>query len=287
MSVIKGHKARELISSSLVQVSDTDTIGQVLNVLLEHKFMSVPVANPDGVVYVFVDCFDLVLFILSRVQNGDHDVYELPVSEVIETTSSQYEQVNVDDDLMEVAQKLSGLDGTLIHRVAVEEDGRIISVITQSSVVKYIARKLRDISLGNKTIKELPELGHTDVFSVDETETVQSAFEMIQEKSVSGLAVVNADGKCVGKISVNDIKLGFESRIDLFNMMNMNLVEFLQTKSEIHKLGAIHDTTKLGVIARNIARSGIHRIYVLDDSLAIHRVITLTDIIKYVVEHVE
>eukprot|EP01130_Rhizamoeba_saxonica_P011598 TRINITY_DN4822_c0_g1_i2.p1 TRINITY_DN4822_c0_g1~~TRINITY_DN4822_c0_g1_i2.p1 ORF type:complete len:103 (+),score=6.87 TRINITY_DN4822_c0_g1_i2:263-571(+) len=80
MSVIKGHKARELISSSLVQVSDTDTIGQVLNVLLEHKFMSVPVANPDGVVYVFVDCFDLVLFILSRVQNGDHDVYELPVS---------------------------------------------------------------------------------------------------------------------------------------------------------------------------------------------------------------
>jgi len=94
-----------------------------------------------------------------------------------------------------------------IHRIpVVDEHQKLIAVLSQTQVVHYLTPYVHLLPFANKTVEEL-ELGNRKVVCVSTSDKVKDAFVKINSLKISGVAVLNSDGKLVGNISASDIKL--------------------------------------------------------------------------------
>ncbi len=111
-----------------------------------------------------------------------------------------------------------------LHRVPiVEKDEKLANLISRSSVVNYIWQNkfVWEKELGTKTMHELnlhninPHHGGTALLTVKDTSTALAAFKLLHEKHASGVPVVDEHNKLVANISVQDLKVGKHSHLNL------------------------------------------------------------------------
>jgi CBS-domain-containing membrane protein len=94
-----------------------------------------------------------------------------------------------------------------LHRVPVIDRGQhLINIITQSQLVSIVEQHLEIMG----TLKDTP-LSHiptvwTKVLSVKETDTAMTAFNLMAEHHVSGVAVLDDKGELVNNLSLRDLK---------------------------------------------------------------------------------
>jgi CBS-domain-containing membrane protein len=104
--------------------------------------------------------------------------------------------------LREVVSKLSGS----VHRVpVVNEQGRVVKIISQSSIIAWINQHLSSVD-ASQTISEL-DLGSKSVISVSNSMPAIETFKLMETHNLSGLAVVNDRGALCGATSARDLKV--------------------------------------------------------------------------------
>jgi len=165
-----------------------------------------------------------------------------------------------------------------IHRVVVTQNNQINGIISQSDVIRFLSQHPDAIkSVRIKTIQELG-LAKGKVISVTTNDTLIKALTSILEHRVSGLAVVHdSDGRLINNLSASDFKGVTKSNFFELESPLYQIFSFVP-----NKLPPVTCTAEdhLGHVIEKFAKTGVHRIYVVNDRYQPVNVITLTDVLN-------
>jgi len=175
-----------------------------------------------------------------------------------------------------------------LHRMAIVEDKRPISVLTQSRVLFFLCEHINFLgNLGSMTVGQL-QLGYRKVEKIDSLSVTINAFIKILETSKSGIAVVRQNAfeqeELIGNISASDLK-DIGTSAELFALLYVPVISFLERKTGNKTLPppqAVSPSDTISSVLWNFFQSKVHRLFVVNPDLdeQLVGVITPNDVLK-------
>jgi len=268
--------------------------------LVEHNILSAPVWDEKEKKYTgFLDVRDLVSFVvfidddqksgtpndLEQILKHGLKLFKVPVDGVTCTYLSRrnpIHSVKPTDNLLTVARLLA----KGIHRVAVvNESGQIINIVSQSSLVGLFHTRRHELSPDNHARIEEIKIGTSPVISVLSHTKAVDVFRLMDNKKLSGVAVVDQHDVLVGNTSSSDLKLFL--RNPSMSLLNLTIAQFLnkiRVENERVPVLAISRKHTLEYLIEKMISTQVHRLFVADDSNQYipESVISISDLLKYV-----
>ncbi|KAK9829547.1 hypothetical protein WJX72_006411 [[Myrmecia] bisecta] len=210
---------------------------------------------------------------------------------------------------------------TVGHRVALySKEGCITNIVSQSDVVRFLFEHVDELGpLADKTVSELGWAPRPVIHVTPESPAIE-VMSMMDERNISAVAVVDKDKKLLGNFSISDLRAIVAEH---FGSMALPVGEFLalehgiefwgvkadppgapepppephpylkerdlrRTSSAGCKVGQQLITAEAGDTFRDVLQllveSRMHRLYVVTPELEPVGIITLTDVLRQVVE---
>ena len=119
-------------------------------------------------------------------------------------------QISEHESLLNVMKLLSMRD---VHRIGIsDKTGKVIDILTQSEMMEFLVEKSRlyGKELVEKKVREL-DTQSKDVRFVYQHEILIKALSTMWNEKISGVAVVSKDGRLIGNVSSNDLKVKYWS----------------------------------------------------------------------------
>eukprot|EP01126_Amoeba_proteus_P038191 TRINITY_DN3973_c0_g2_i16.p1 TRINITY_DN3973_c0_g2~~TRINITY_DN3973_c0_g2_i16.p1 ORF type:complete len:180 (-),score=39.43 TRINITY_DN3973_c0_g2_i16:563-1102(-) len=174
------------------------------------------------------------------------------------------------------------IDHRNLHRLAVTSGDRFVGILTQSRIVRKFSLHISDFNFGNQYIRDL-NLGIKPVVTVNENDTVTDAINCICKNKISGVGIIDKDGKLIGNFSAIDIKsFGYTSTLE--DLRNVSLKTFADDQGR--KPISVKRTSKAKEVVALASNNGVHRVYVVNDAGQPIGVISLGDIIDLFFTHI-
>eukprot|EP00698_Gefionella_okellyi_P016988 TRINITY_DN4925_c0_g1_i1.p1 TRINITY_DN4925_c0_g1~~TRINITY_DN4925_c0_g1_i1.p1 ORF type:complete len:295 (+),score=51.73 TRINITY_DN4925_c0_g1_i1:160-1044(+) len=270
--------------------------------LVDNYILSAPVFDPTTQQYIgFLDMKDLVSIVVHVAgQKAQHDQiqhvrtllksldsYSYPTEGVTISYLARrrpFHSVLIGSPLIKAVEILE----RRIHRVAiVDAQGKVVKILSQSAVVKYLSQHME--TLGSSIHRELADLklGIKTVFQVNEQQSALESFKLMEQKNVSGVAVVDkATGRLTGNVSSRDLKKFIHA--PSFGLLHSPVSQFLK----VLRQEDISDTRQptVACFANStfahaiglISATRLHHLYVVDNEREYKPVgvISLTDILQ-------
>jgi 5'-AMP-activated protein kinase, regulatory gamma subunit len=188
------------------------------------------------------------------------------------------------------------------HRFAVvDASGKVLSILSQSQLVRSLLPYIQGTDLATKTVSEL-RLGYKPVLSIPVDAPASQAFKKMQAAKVTGLAVLDAaTSKLVGSISASDLK-EIGSDASLFERVLLPVGEFWAETLKKPKRRDSRATSPTGgrrqiyfvtpqdtiaTVFEKFSSTRVHRLFVIDEQTKPLGVISLKDIIDQISKFVE
>jgi len=298
-------KVKDLALSigKVTTVSSTDTVKTVLSRLNFDHIISAPVVDANNQIVGFIDVLDLVAYLIlvthrpessgtsyvsGNITTDDLDMLykrgaDFNLTQLNELIGMKRQPPNL---VLGDAPLQSAIDifkKTGVHRLGVTDaKGTIVSILTQSSLIAYIADHPQ--ILGDKAQTEISNLNFDKhVVSIPSSTRTIDAFIELYEKKLSCLAILDQAGTLVGTISASDLK-GLEHHH--FPRLMLPVEEFVtQIRSEMQKraeyLVTVSPNTLLKNAIHRIHTQKVHRAFIVDEHQKPIGIMSLTDIIRH------
>jgi len=181
-------------------------------------------------------------------------------------------------------QKVTNILASGLHRVpVVGDDGKVVNVISQSTIIALLAtQNFTDI----KSIRDYPTLGSSPVLSVNCNSSVISTYRSMDKHKVSGIAIVDNDGRMVGVTTGKDLKHFIRNpTLEALDMNIFDNVKAIRNDDIETRPGTIsvfeNDTLK--IVIQLLAATRVHRIFVMNNEQEFKplRVLSISDILKF------
>jgi len=307
VEILKSHTVASIpIPSKITEFNNHTTLFDAFQTLLNEKVLSAPVKNSETGEYVgFLDIRDLVAFVVfiydeQKVQNDTRltDIVQhgsgmlrSPGTDGVTITylarRHRFSPVPQTHSLYQVAQLLSINE---CHRVPVVEDGKVVNVISQSSLINLISKQLGpQIGSHDPTVGSL-NIGTNPVLSANQNETVINTFRQMENNKRSGIALVDGTGKLVGTTTGKDIGLFLKS--PHLSILHRTIFQHLQiVRSEMNDIRtpciAVFENDPLSRAVGLLAATRVHRVYVVtsEEDYRPKAVISISDILRYLTKN--
>jgi len=297
------------VDNKIFVAQRTDLITDVWKGLVAHNFLSVPVLQKTkNKYYGFVDLYDIVKFMVEFFGTSE----ELKNSEdwfKLAEASEEFRKKTVNDimkyplsnrnpffpihsgySLFCAVEALARETG--LHRIpVVDNERKLITVITQSQIVNILLRNL-DI-LGEKKDMPVNQMSKyfEDVVCIREDDIALEAFKIMVEKNVGGLAVIDKEGKLTGNISLRDLKvMSTDARLfwRLYQTVHNFLLKVRKENNETtgdrpRTVVTVKPLDTLETVIKKLAEYKIHRVYIVDDHKKPVGVISLKDVLHEII----
>ena len=177
------------------------------------------------------------------------------------------------------------------HRIPiVGDDGRCTGIISQSALVKFLVARVPADAM-EETLAQAGLNYKKEVVQAKDTATALDVFELLDSKRLSGIAVIDGeDGHLVGNTSARDIKLMVLDEGRSANIMEIDILSYLAVlrqatpvKKERYPSAHVAETSTVGHAIRLLAKTGYHRVFVVDKETKPVGVISVADVIRFVV----
>jgi len=301
-----------LFEREIVSLSVDSRVQDALTTLTENHIISAPVYDPTESKFVgFVDYNDLIELIVecykTRKAQGTHvfkdvDSYltsmaldaEHPFKSVLNLSRrNPYVAVPCGTKLLDVARLLSQTD-SIVHRIAVEKDGKIVKIISQSHIVDILAANIKvfaHVLEGNLAGAAFVK----PVAAVAATTPILDALEKICQNRVSGVAVVDPDNSTlIGNLSGSDIRALLATEEIHFDFFKLTAVQVVQVSRQMlpkhpkpddaksfAAVITVHPDTPVVDAIIKLAATKLHRLYITDAAGLPVGVLTLGDILRH------
>jgi len=287
IEILNQSTVKDLGTVNVVEIDSTMGLYDGFQILLQNNIVSAPVYDAKEQKYTgFLDIRDLagfVVFVYDEQKVGDNT----ELAELIKHGQSQYKTattdgisikylsrrnrfhpVSVNSTLFEVCEALAAPD---IHRVPVLENGKVTTIISQTTIIKYLSQKISitiDTS-SDATIGEL-KIATYPVLSVKKTESVINTFRKMEKQQKSGIAIVDEEGRLVGTTTAKD--LGLFIKNPTLQALKGNIFDYLKTIRQeqidiINPCISIHSSEKLSRAVGLLAATRVHRIFVVESEV--------------------
>lgn len=284
----------------VIELPSTATPVEGFELLLKHNVLSCPVYDESTKSYIgFLDMRDLVSSIVfaheeQSLANTFNDRWaELmligmqrfgtAVTVTYLSRRNPFRPILATATLLQVARALS----THLHRVPVvdADTGKCVSIISQSSLVHFLQSHREDTkSELSQSIASLG-LGLCRVISVASDVSAWQAFKTLEVNSVSGIAIVDRDGRLVANTSARDLKHFVKNKGNL--SLDAPIQDYLSRIrqrdfiDEVHPSCSVSITTSISHCIGLLAATGYHRVFIVDGQGRPTGVVSVTDILRF------
>jgi len=286
----------------LVLIGNRQPVDKALQRLNRHKITSLPVINETtGKIMGILDALDHVNYLSTILdQEGIGPArwdFNLESIETLLNFSKRKALVmsnsaNMYDGLVQLAKgvkRIMVIDGPCeLHEQEQEEEG-LLGLFTQSDVIRFLGGNpywLNRFPKSQKTIKELGIVDHPfeEVVSIEQNTPASFGFKKIADTNTSGIAIVDDQGRIVANISATNIR-GISRRN--FQLLRRPLYEFLQRD---RRRGwwtmpiCITENDTFEKVVLQFCSTKVHQMFVVDEEGRPKHVVTLTDILRQIVD---
>jgi len=283
----------------LVKAKYYEEVDVLLKRMSKAGVLAAVVVDTDPKVGVvgFVDVLDLLTFVVETADQTKKDISRESMQTLKwegqcfqRQSSGSLVNLSRADPLHCINSNSSLYDAAMlmakeVHRLAVIEPGTpehmISNVISQSDIVNFIAT--RGVWIGSKLTKNLADAGLAalGVATVQEDVNVVAALRYMRDFKISGVGVVDKFGRLLANFSASDL-LGLTA--ENFAFLQLSVKEFLQRIHGFPKPPVccmITDTVET-MLYRMVVHE-VHRIYIVDSYMIPNGIITMTDIMQFLV----
>jgi len=279
-------------SGEIICFSKNDSLATTFQALAEHRILSAPVYDPVHRTHnAFVDMVDIVSFLVTEYSEQEiSDLHSL--HSFMHAKCGSVSDLSGRDPFLPVesmAPLLTAISKMVqwrVHRIpVVDSEGELVTVITQSHVVKFLYQNMYLFgNLPNLTVEEL-KMFHAPVVSVSLDHKGFEAFKAMHDNRVSAVAVVDYDDKLVGNISVSDLKIiGFDGTMlaRLYYPISQFLKLLAKDKGSntVEEPACVSLQSQFREVVGKLVQTRIHRVYLTDDSGAPTGVITQHEVLN-------
>eukprot|EP01127_Copromyxa_protea_P012400 TRINITY_DN3236_c0_g1_i1.p1 TRINITY_DN3236_c0_g1~~TRINITY_DN3236_c0_g1_i1.p1 ORF type:complete len:264 (+),score=49.59 TRINITY_DN3236_c0_g1_i1:116-907(+) len=220
----------------IVTIKSNDRVNDAFKVFFQANVLSVPVLSDSGKVIGLLDMEDVIFFAISicktsqelgkyfggltdeqRAEFVELDAIKLISDEDISKLSSQGITIDSAGFITNFSQRnqlvavspstsVEELAAALCttHRVVVLDGDKLLGIITQSDMVKYLSEQDK---FSHKTLQELDDVGSENITTIKEDQKVLEAFRDMALNRSNACAVVDSNGKLVSNLSSLDIRV--------------------------------------------------------------------------------
>lgn len=287
--------------SKIITVKREDTLHTLFNLLTDNNIFSCPVLNNKGKYFGFVDMKDIVIYAKSlfplkadirRLVQKESKFALTPVRQVMThpvRKQTPFHPHRMGTSLFS-AWELLAKEG--LHRIPViNHDEEITDIITQSMLIDFLWQNIETItSAADMKISKM-ETPVIDFKTITENDKAIEAFHDMANSHVSGLGVLDTNGKLVDVIALRDLKLcawevdHFENLYDTVRTYKDNLRILFPSEAPT-KPSVVVENDTLYTVVEKMATEHIHRVFVVDSvrSMKPIRVITQTDVLHQILK---
>ncbi|RCK65095.1 Nuclear protein SNF4 [Candida viswanathii] len=282
------------VSYRLIVLDTSLLVKKSLTILLQNNIVSAPLWNNQtskfaGLLtssdfinviqyyFQFPEKFELVDLLTL---DGLRDVEKAIGADQIETVS-----IHPFKSLYEACVKM--LESKARRIPLIDEDEKtkreiVVSVLTQYRILKFVALNCKETKMLLKPIKNLTGLGDLKKIATCTMNTpVIEVIHLLTENAVSSIPVVDDQGKLINVYEAFDVlslvKGGMYTDLDL--SIGDALLRRLEEFEGVHTC-TMND--RLSTIMDTIRKSRLHRLFIVDDEGKLISVITLSDILNYI-----
>jgi CBS domain-containing protein len=279
-----------------VTIREDETVRTAILRLGEKKITSLPVLSNAGKCVGAVDMLDLLTFASAKlgfkaptVSSSHRAIQEYlsqPVRDLVNISGrNRFVRLAVSAGIQDLFEVLAQPD---VHRVALRDDSKkIVGLVTQSRLVRYIKENQGDFSSKwEMRVKDFCRMGN--VATVNVNQFVIDAIRRLEESRISGIAVVDDEGKLVGNISASDLKrmqvdsveqLCYDIYQHIHIFLNLSTSENIRKQLPHFEPFTVSPEDTLGKVIDLVVEKGIHRVYICDSDRKPVGEISLCDIL--------
>jgi len=285
---------------SVIEIDSEMSAVEAANILWGKNILGAPVWDEKAQKYLgFFDTRDILSAVIAASKIESEDPFNAKMVDALDNSPEHTIAVSYlaarnpfiscgpDATLSKLCQKLAARH---CHRVPIIDkpsSKKCQSIITQSALVKYLSENCPSEDL-QQSLDDAGFPYKKEVFSVPDTLEACKVFEFLDSKRLSGLAVVDEEtGVLVGNTSARDMKYACidEGRTD----MNTDILSYLarvrrlKNKKARYPTCHVHDDSSVGHVIHMLAKTGYHRLFVVDKDIKPVGVISVTDVVQFVI----
>jgi len=287
---------------ALYTVNASDSVGAVGRILTQHHIYSVPVVE-DGRVLGMLDLTDLMAYLVYLCKDESGQISEARKNEIahdpdafgqafFSATAKQlinysgtnpYTPINVNASLYEVADRLT--HGTK-RLPLVDDSGAILTVVSPSLLVQYLAHHINEPSLQAVVQHKVNSIPSRHVITAHGGDSVLDCVIKMVQHNVSSLGIVE-DGVLYSTLSAKD--LSSLNQPEQFGRLFIPVDSWI-SEIRIHTLKAIYPAIHCNVndtiekVLLRLAATRIHRLYIVDEAKHPVSVVSLRDLLQLFVQ---
>jgi len=268
-------------------------VAALLQRLRDNRLRCAVVYDTEKLFLGFVDAFDVVTHVFNvtgwkeditteTFQQLDWQAQQFvtePSGSIINISNANpFETITLETRLREAVDILS----RGVHRLAVVENGTLLNILSQWDILLLVMARISFLGTAvEKTLSEAKLVADNFnlMYSVPEDAGVVDVLKYLNDNCVSGVPLTDETGKITGNFSVTDV-LNLTSTN--FPLLALPTNEFLfRIYGFIKPPVVCRKTDTVENVLLKFACFGIHRVYVVDESFCPIAVITLTDIMQF------
>jgi len=176
-----------------------------------------------------------------------------------------------------------------LHRLAIVNDkGDLVGIASQSLTVSWLAPHVTKFDFGRMPVGQLGlGLEVQKVETVKDTDKVSVALKKIKECAISGVGIVDSNGKLIGNFSASDLKL-FGIGSSTFQLFSSTMLDYLKAL-KLPNTGSdypytVTKSSTVQQVVKKFSETKAHRLYVVDKDVP-NGVISLGDVIELFLRH--
>lgn len=292
------------VSFRLIVLDTALLVRKSLTILLQNNIVSAPLWNSKTSKFAgLLTAADYINVIQYYFQNPDkmeeidkitldgfRDVEKAVGAKPIETIS-----IHPMKSIFEACKKMIESKAKRIPLIdRDEETGReiVVSVLTQYRILKFVALNCKETRGLMMPICSLPKLGVFKGLATAHMDTpVVQVIKLLVDARVSSIPIVDAHNRLMNVYEAVDVLALIKGGI--YTDLTLSVGEALMRRPEdFEGVYTCTSQDRLDTIMNTIRRSRLHRLYVVDSDGKLEGVVTLSDILRYLlfdedVEHVE
>lgn len=167
--------------------------------------------------------------------------------------------------------------------------GDLVGIMPPSLLLKAIQEATRSRSMlsGQPFTASVSSLGlgTTPVITIDKTQTVLEAFDVMFHHRITGVAVIDDNHALVGNISMSDIRHLFKKK--RFATLIKSCWQFIvdsraESLDETFPFYAVRESSSVADVMDKALATHVHHLFVVDSKLTPIRVISLGDVLSVI-----
>lgn len=165
-----------------------------------------------------------------------------------------------------------------------DETGRetVVSVITQYRILKFIAvNNERNTTLLRKTVRDLNLGTYTNLATATMTNSVVDVIQLMVQHNISAVPILDRQGHVMNVFEAVDVIPCIKG--GAYDELTETVGDAMCRRSdEFQGIYTCTEEDRLDSIFETVRKSRVHRLIVVDDESKLRGIISLSDILKYV-----